>query len=282
MVAGSLAAIESRARLGTQSRYPVVREQQLSRTLAFSGAGDRLLEVSVINGTIHVVGQDGDSVDVNVRKTVRAETEQDAAAAETEAPVTFSESAGTIRAVGNPDHQPGCDEKPTTREQERPRYVVAYDFEIRVSRQARLRLCTVNGGSILVEGMEGDFSLDNKNGDIVLTDVQGSGRAVTVNGDVEASFAAVPRTAVFFRSVNGDLQGAFPRSLSADLRLKTFNGHLYTDFDVTSLPTEASAERRDGMVVYRANRFGAFRVGRGGPELTFDAFNGDVRVLARP
>jgi hypothetical protein len=281
MVAGSLAAIESTARLGAQSRYPVVREQQLSRTLAFNGAGDRLLEVSVINGTIHVVGQDGDTVEVNVRKTIRAETEQAAAAAETEAPVTFSDSAGTIRAVGSPGVRPGCDQKSTAQQRERPLYVVAYDFEIRAPRQVKLRLCTVNGGHIRVEGMAGDFSLDNVNGGITLTGVRGSGRAVTVNGDIEASFVDVPQAAVLLRSVNGDLEGSFPRSLSADLRLKTFNGDLYTDFDVTPLPAEASAERRNGMFVYGANRFGMFRVGRGGPELTFDAFNGDVRVLAR-
>jgi len=33
------------------------------------------------------------------------------------------------------------------------------------------------------------------------------------------------------------------------------------------------------MFVYRSNEFTTLRVGRGGPELTFDAFNGDVRVL---
>jgi hypothetical protein len=38
-------------------------------------------------------------------------------------------------------------------------------------------------------------------------------------------------------------------------------------------------ERRAGRVTYRSNQFTAVRVGHGGPELTFDAFNGDVRVL---
>jgi hypothetical protein len=39
------------------------------------------------------------------------------------------------------------------------------------------------------------------------------------------------------------------------------------------------AERRGGGFVYRSNQFTLVRAGRGGPELTFDTFNGSVHVL---
>jgi hypothetical protein len=39
------------------------------------------------------------------------------------------------------------------------------------------------------------------------------------------------------------------------------------------------AERRDGRFVYRSNQFTLVRAGGGGPELTFETFNGNVRVL---
>jgi hypothetical protein len=41
----------------------------------------------------------------------------------------------------------------------------------------------------------------------------------------------------------------------------------------------AVPERRDGGFVYRSNGFTLVRAGRGGPELTFDTFNGSVRVI---
>jgi len=62
--------------------------------------------------------------------------------------------------------------------------------------------------------------------------------------------------------------------------MKTFNGGLFTDFDVRALPQPvAVAERRDGRFVYRSNQFTLVRAGGGGPELTFETFNGSVRVL---
>ena len=75
----------------------------------------------------------------------------------------------------------------------------------------------------------------------------------------------------------------FPRDLSADLRLYTLHGDLYTDFDVVELPAEAPVrERRGEMFVYRRNRFAAVRVGRGGPMHTFEGLNGDIRVRHAP
>jgi hypothetical protein len=62
--------------------------------------------------------------------------------------------------------------------------------------------------------------------------------------------------------------------------MKTFNGGLFTDFDVAPLPLQAAGvERRNGMTVYRGSRFTGFRVGQGGPQVTLDAFNGDIRVV---
>lgn len=62
--------------------------------------------------------------------------------------------------------------------------------------------------------------------------------------------------------------------------LKTMNG-LFTDFDVQLMPQPGTVavERRSGMTVYRRNAFTRVRASRGGPELTFQTMNGDVRVL---
>ena len=265
--------------LGGQSRYPVVREEAISRTLRFSAGAARLLEISTINGSIRVAGHDDDAVDVVVRRSVRAATEDDANAADMVG-LDIGETAGAIRLRGQVEVQPGCDWETITRRRTRPRYHVSFDFDVRVPPDTRLRLCTINGGDVHVAGTAGDFEIDNVNGAITLSGVRGSGRAVTVNGAVSAAFAENPTAASTFKSVNGDLDVILQRNLDADLLMKTFNGGLFTDFDVTSLPTPASTlERRNGLTVYRGSRFTAFRVGRGGPEVTLDAFNGDIRVV---
>ena len=113
-----------------------------------------------------------------------------------------------------------------------------------------------------------------------MENVHGSGSARTVNGAIVASFSERPRAASEFKTTNGNVVVAFPADLAADLKMKTFNGGLFTDFDVQPLPQPAAvAERRDGRFVYRSNQFTLVRAGGGGPELTFETFNGDVRVL---
>jgi len=46
-------------------------------------------------------------------------------------------------------------------------------------------------------------------------------------------------------------------------------------------PREPTREQRDGKFVYRSDRFSGVRVGQGGPELRFDAFNGNIHVRER-
>lgn len=267
--------------LGAQSRYPVVRETTISRTLRVDSRVKRGLEVSTISGNIRVAGDAGDAIDVAVKRTIRAETAADADAAETAAGLEIAETADAVRLLGDVNAQPGCDWETITRRRTRPRYQVAFDFDVRVPVHTRLRLCTVNAGAVHVVATAGGFEVDNVNGPITLTGIRGSGRATTVNGAVSAEFAENPKAASQFKSVNGDIDVTFQPGLSADLLMKTFNGGLFTDFDVTRLPMSVGvAERRNGMSVYRGSQFTGFRAGQGGPEIKLDAFNGDIRVVS--
>jgi DUF4097 and DUF4098 domain-containing protein YvlB len=160
------------------------------------------------------------------------------------------------------------------------RYNVTFDFTIRVPRDVALRLCTINGGELIVNGTRGDFDVTNVNGLIDMREVAGSGRAHTVNGPVTVTFTANPRQPSSFKTVNGNVDVSFPQGLAADFSMKTFNGGLFTDFDAQPLASTAAAagERRNGRFVYRANQFTRVRVGSGGPEITFETLNGNVRA----
>jgi hypothetical protein len=265
-----------------RSRYTVVDESTITRTLAFAAGSGRVLDVRTINGFLHVTAGDGPNVELSVHKTIRARGDADKAEAERDVRLDFVERTPRVEAIVRDRRNHVCGE-PTgnDRDWDRVYYDVRFDFTIRVPREVQLRLCTVNGGDVTVDGTRGDFDVDNVNGRIDINQIAGSGRAHTVNGAVKVSFTANPSAVSSFKTVNGNVDVYFQDGLSADLRMKTMNGGLFTDFDAQPLPSAASTngERRNGRFVYRANEFTRVRVGRGGPEITFETLNGSVRAI---
>jgi len=263
------------------SRYEVVDESTVTRTLVFAAGGGRTLDVRNINGFIRVEGTSDSSVQMSIHKVIRAETRDDLAEAQ-QVRLDFTDNSQRIGATVTEVNRQVCGERWNDREPEwrRPRYNVRFDFTIRVPRDASLRLCTINGGDVIVTGTRGDFEVDNVNGLIEMRDVAGSGRAHTVNGPVTVAFTANPKQPSSFKSVNGNIDVSFPEGLAADFAMKTFNGGLFTDFDAQPLanPVAAAGERRNGRFVYRANEFTRVRVGNGGPEIAFETLNGNVRA----
>ncbi len=249
--------------------------QTVSRTLAWpGGAGRQLFELSNTNGSVRIVAESRSDVSIVATRTVIREGRDGTPAPE----MDFRQEPDRVLVCGDATHC-GCHvdwPRDGRRGDDRPR--VRVDFEVRVPRGATLDVCAVNGGTLSVDGAEGPFTLRNVNGDLAMVRMRGAGTASTVNGDLEASFDSVPTAPSRFTTVNGRVAVTFPSSLSADLRLKTLNGGLYTDFDTTPLPRQPTPERRNGRLVYRADRFASVRVGGGGPELTFETLNGDVQV----
>ena len=265
-----------------RSRYPIVDESTITRTLAFAGGSGRLLDVRNLSGFLHVTAGDGPNVEISIHKTIRARSDADKTEAERDVRLDFVERAPRVEAIVRDRRNHVCGED--TRDDrgwDRVYYDVRFDFTIRVPRDVQLRLCTINSGDLTVDGTRGDFDVDNVNGRIDMTGVAGSGQAHTVNGGVKVSFTANPNAASSFKTVNGNVDVYFQDGLSADLRMKTMNGGLFTDFDAQPLPSLAatSGERRNGRFVYRANEFTRVRVGRGGPEITFETLNGSVRAI---
>jgi DUF4097 and DUF4098 domain-containing protein YvlB len=267
---------------GAQSRLPLRDTQTITRTLQFDGSTDRTVDVRAINGAIRVTAADISDVLVEARRTVRARTDADADAAARNVEIEFLDDGSRVGVVVR-DRGAVCGEPSFGRNRSwRDQYDVAVEFAVRVPRRTNLRLCTINGGEVVVEGTDGEFEVNNVNGGIILREIRGAGSAETINGAVAVSFVDPPRAASRFKTLNGDVDATFPSTLSADLLLKTRTGGLFTDFDAELLPQRPlRTERADGMFVYRSDGSARVRVGRGGPELTLETFNGDVRLRER-
>jgi hypothetical protein len=253
-------------------------------TLHFTGPGAHTLEVRAVEGTITVEAYDGQDVEMVVDKSIRAKTDDDLRAAKRDVVLDTGDNAASIRAIVRYPQQGICgDDHGWTFHGWRPGYDVRFDFTIRVPRATRLELCTINRGDVFVTGTEGDFDIRSIDGRITMTDVAGSGSATTFDGPVTVSFISAPRSASTFKTINGGVVITLPDGLSANLHMMTFNGGLFTDFPVQlqSAGTDVTTEKHNGMTVIKTSGFTTVRAGTGGPDLTLESLNGDVRVLRR-
>src|SRR5258708_15579933 len=122
------------------------------------------------------------------------------------------------------------------------------NIEIKVPKQTTLDLKTMNG-SITVEGISGEMTIDAMNGHINVQDASGPVVAHSMNGRIVASVTQVSAAkASSFSSMNGNIEVTLPADLKARLKMKTDRGEIYTDFDVkvessTGSPTPAADDR---------------------------------------
>ena len=258
-----------------QARWSVKEDQKLEETFTFTNATANLVVVDNINGSIEVVGHDGDEVRMIAHERFRARSQSDMERAREEAGLAIeAEGDALYLIVDGPFRRRdgGIDWRDDLG------YDLYYDFELRVPRQTRLKLRTVNHGDIEVEGVEGEFDVSNVNGTIDMEQVAGHGRIHTVNGGIDVSFTRRPEGACDFKTINGNVDIDFPDDLAADLRFKTFNGDVYTEFDYTPVALERpEPKRRGSRRVWKSLGSGA-RIGGGGPEMSFETLNGNVYI----
>ena len=156
-------------------------------------------------------------------------------------------------------------------------------FEIEVPSRTNLKLSTVNDGDILVENVDGDLDVSNTNGGITLNGVAGSVNAGTTNGSVRASLTRVTaRRDMAFTSLNGNVDVTLPAATQANLRMRSDNGDIYSDFEMqlapSAAPTVEDNRGTNGRYRVRRNRSIVGSINGGGPEFELRTFNSNVYV----
>lgn len=245
-------------------------------TIQHTFPGAQKLLVDNIQGSIHVTAAPGGDIRMTAQETITAESADALAEAKRDVKLDLSTQGSFARVY---------EDGPFRNQNRGDRfygYKVKFDFEIQVPAGTELILKTVNGGEISVKGTSGPFEVRNVNGAITMDQVAGSGIVSTVNGPVKVNFSRNPAAASKFHTINGLVEVHFQEPVAADLSFKTMNGHIYTDFDVTGLPVPAGAvENKNGKFVYRGNRSTMGRAGAGGPELSFETLNGDIKLRTK-
>lgn len=119
-------------------------------------------------------------------------------------------------------------------------------------------------GRVSAQAVDGYPSLETANGDVEATGTAGLAGARSGNGDVEVEVFAL-RDDVSFRTGNGSVDVGVPDDLGADVRLSVGNGEIVVEA-VSLRERTSDGDRVTG------------RLGDGGPALTCEAGNGDVRL----
>lgn len=240
--------------------------QTTARTLELGPAP--LITVDNVNGPITVTGDGGSQV----RFTADEDNPYHATDVKLEVTTTSNSLELYVNGPFRCQHDDICDHGDHEAADR-----VQFRFELHVPAGASVDLRTVNHGSVTVSGVRGGFRVRNVNGGIALDGMAGAGQATTVNGPVEAHFAANPGGDCSFRTVNGKISLYLPPGLNADLSYRTLNGGIYSDFAVAPLAGAAPTAEREGMrVIYRRGQATASRVGAGGPQLHLETVNGDI------
>lgn len=155
---------------------------------------------------------------------------------------------------------------------------------IQVPAQTSLKLETINGGAIVVENISGEVDAQNMNGTVTITNVSGSVVANSMNGKVIVSLNKVtPNKPMSFSTMNGPIDVTLPADMKANLKMKTDNGDIWTDFDVkldaSHAPTvEDNRKNGSGRYHVRVDKAMYGSINGGGPEIQFVTSNGSIVI----
>jgi hypothetical protein len=124
-------------------------------------------------------------------------------------------------------------------------------------------------GPIRVEGVQGEVDASCTNGAIDLTNISGTIVADTTNGSIRASMQRVdPSKPMSFSSTNGGIDVTLPHDVKANVRMRTVNGSVWSDFEI---------KLQGGLTVTRGGTMNG-TINGGGVEASFSTINGRISI----
>lgn len=112
------------------------------------------------------------------------------------------------------------------------------DFDIVVPANTAVEIENGWGGDVTVEKLSGDVAVKGMNCEVKLKDLEGGASVETMNGEINASFAKINADKpISFSSMNGEVSLAVPADAKANVRFRSHNGTILTDFPEENLKT---------------------------------------------
>jgi len=216
-------------------------------------------EIGNVNGRIHILPGQANTVEVVAVKSGSAMTQEAAKEALNRIEIAEEVSAGVIKIQtkfarasggglfgGNSLH---------------------VEYTVRVPVDAEVRASTVNGG-VEITGLSGRVNAETTNGGVKLRDLTGAVEASTTNGGVDADLARLSDAGVKLECTNGGIKLRLPADSKASISARQTNGGI----DVVGLTLDSSENSR--------RRLDA-RLNGGGARIDLEGTNGGIVISSR-
>lgn len=214
---------------------------------------DGRIELSNINGAVHISGWDRNEVKVDAVKYADDKEELDEARIEVDSGKDYL-SIRTKYPEHNHDnwgshHRAAC-----------------VEYTLTVPRTARLDEIKLINGSLDVAGVSGEVRAESINGRVEANNLAGRAKISTVNGRLDARFDHLPSDSIELSSVNGSVELTIPSNSSARLEASTVSGGIENDFGL-----HVNRHRYVGRDMHG-------ELGTGGTEIRLENVNGRIEV----
>ncbi len=157
-----------------------------------------------------------------------------------------------------------------------------FDIDIQIPENSIIEAATINGGDVLVQGMNNRIKASNINGSVKVLEAKTTTEANTVNGDIEIWFDENPVADMDFGSVNGTIEIYSPKNFGAVVTFESLHGELYTDYkEIKRLPHQLNRATNKKDNRYKISTSSPIQIGDGGPAMSFKLVNGSVYIRER-
>ncbi|WP_020531455.1 DUF4097 family beta strand repeat-containing protein [Flexithrix dorotheae] len=148
---------------------------------------------------------------------------------------------------------------------------IDYTFKIPSNVRLVVNETQWQGDGIEVHKMAGEVEVNAKNSDIVFKDVTGPIVANTTNGDIEIVYLSLNQEKPnSIKSVNGFVDVTLPASSKAEVKMRSMNGEIYSNFELTY------PEDKKGIPHVGGNNTIEGKLNGGGIMLSINSINDDI------
>ena len=252
-----------------------------------SSSNDNKLVVQNVNGPISIEGYNGNTIKVEVEKTISANSQDKLEEGEIDIQLKIDQVGTTIYVyLDSPWNRFDTNigryaNQKNNGEWRQPKYRYHLNFKLKVPKNTNVKLATMNDGDITAKNIQGDeISVSNLNGAINLENIAGKTDVNALNKDINITYHKNPSGDSKYYSLNGDVNVTFKENLNADVSFKSLNGDMYTNYDTMKLQPELVKKKtKNGRgVKYNMSSNQSYRIGTGGIKLEFNLLNGDATL----
>lgn len=204
--------------------YSQTVEEVVTKQLPLKKGG--LVTLKNTNGKVEIEGWDKEELYMEAEKRVKAGSREKAEKVLAQVEILIDENADEISIeVREPQKGSGFWDWIFGDE-----LSVNINYKLRVPQDCRLQIDNTNG-SVEISAVEGDIHLETTNGKIVANNIGGTVEGHTTNGDIRSQISSIASTgSIQFTTTNGSIETSLPGNASFELRARTTNGSINTDF----------------------------------------------------